>query len=370
METVAPEIIYYSRFVPSYNSGGGSRRLLQMLDLLTPLSFELVNEAPPKGTGSKGNKGFLARRVEAKSSSRFLEQWDASHRSYVGQLWNKANIWAAEQEKRVSSTVVMMDDPIYFLPLFRRAREESKSIIAVCHNLESLSPAQIAGGHQRLLLQEELDLLGQCDLVITISREETFLLQNLGISATYLPYFPPERVRARLADIRARRTETPKNHFLLLGTANNPATRQGMLAMIQAWEELGLGTEERQLLVAGYGTDRLQDHRALGVSCLGPLPDDELDLLLGSIKGCLCFQAQGAGALTRITEMLLAGVPVVANAHAARSYHNLPGIIEFSKLPALGEALDQVDAVEGKIPLPSAPEVANLRAGIRGLIRS
>ena len=40
----------------------------------------------------------------------------------------------------------------------------------------------------------------------------------------------------------------------------------------------------------------------------------------------LCFQPGATGALTRIPDLLLAGIPVIANSIAARSYYNLPGV--------------------------------------------
>ncbi len=367
MYSVDPEIVYYSRFLPTYQAGGGSRRLLQLLDLLSPMNLRLVNTLDSTKTGNRERKTFFAKRQEEKRKLQFLSHWDTAHRSYVEKLWNMATVWAAMHSDPMTLPPVVMDDPIYFLPLFEQLKEERRPIIAVCHNLESLSTAQVANSHQLNLLCKEIEVLGQCDLVITISREETFLLQNLGINAVYLPYYPPAKARDRLSAIRNLRKGTEKQHFLLLGTANNLATRQGMLTFIKAWEDLGLGSNDKQLLVAGYGTDKLERYRTEGVRYLGQLTDDGLDSLLQTIKCCICYQEQAAGALTRISEMLFAGIPIVANSHAARTYYNQYGVIEFSALSNLREALDESVDLEGHVPVQSSPNLSALRDQIRSL---
>jgi len=60
---------------------------------------------------------------------------------------------------------------------------------------------------------------------------------------------------------------------------------------------------------------------------------------MSSVKALLCYQNSGSGALTRICEMLIAGVPVIANSHAARSFYNKKGLIEFSVLEDIDSVL-------------------------------
>lgn len=367
MVATSTDIVYYSRFLPTYKAGGGSRRLLQLLDLLAPTNCRLLTTSDTKPSGKRTRDIFFTRRQTAKSKQRFVEQWDGRHRPYVGMLWDMASFWVDKWLEIETSSAVVMDDPIYFLPLFKKLKNEQIRIIAVCHNLESLSPDQVASGFQKNLLAEEIEVLSQCDLVITISREETFLLKNLGINTFFLPYFPPEAVRERMLNVRKIRLEATKKHFLLLGTAKNLATRQGMLTFIAAWRKMGIGSENRKLLVAGYGTEKLALSTSDNVRFLGQLSDEELDTELQTIKACLCYQAQAAGALTRISEMLFAGVPVVANSHAARTYHNQAGLVEYANFSELGSALEEVDALRGDIPTPSPPNHLALLDQVRSI---
>ena len=263
----------------------------------------------------------------------------------------------------------MPDDPIFFLPLFNRIREERKPIIAICHNIESLSSTQVAENRQGELLSHELQVLSECDLVVTISREETFLLENLGVRTFFFPYFPPKNIYDRLMRIRSGRAVAHVKDVLMVGTANNKATWQGMVQAIRNWQEQEIdATSGCKLLVAGYGTESLAAYAGKGVRFLGPLSDEDLDQLMLTVKACLCYQEQASGALTRIPEMLIAGIPVLANPHAARTYYNLKGVIEFSTFIHLKEALKAADRLAGNIPVPLAPDAGALQSIIRELI--
>ena len=63
---------------------------------------------------------------------------------------------------------------------------------------------------------------------------------------------------------------------------------------------------------------------------LGPLSNEAFDEQLASVGSIIIYQGKESGALTRINEALVAGVNVVANQYAARSYRNLDGVVEFA----------------------------------------
>jgi hypothetical protein len=67
--------------------------------------------------------------------------------------------------------------------------------------------------------------------------------------------------------------------------------------------------------------------------------------------------------------MLIAGVPVLANTHAARSYYNMKGVLEFRELDELSEALKQADQFDGDISLPQAPDCAALSLAIQRILQ-
>jgi hypothetical protein len=52
--------------------------------------------------------------------------------------------------------------------------------------------------------------------------------------------------------------------------------------------------------------------------------------------------------------MLIAGAPVIANAHAARSYHGNAGVIEFTGFEDIHEAMKRIAGLQIPIPDPRA----------------
>jgi hypothetical protein len=214
--------------------------------------------------------------------------------------------------------------------------------------------------YQEELFAYELGLLAQCRAAVTISSEEAFLLRNLGMTVEFLPYYPPSTIEEQLLAIRQRRTLTDKMDFILLGSACNPPTREGMTRFLAAWRTMG-GLPGERLYVVGYGTDMLRDASGIsGIEFRGAITDQELAELLGRVRGGIVYQEEGAGALTRIGEFLLAGVPVLANSHALRSYHNLAGVVEFTSLDALQPALTSFLSEVTVTPLPPQAASASL----------
>jgi hypothetical protein len=214
----------------------------------------------------------------------------------------------------------------------------------------------------RDFFNEELQLLARCRLVITVSREEDVLLNNLGIPSLFIPYFPGEPILQRLRAVRAARGNKAKHGFLAIGNAKNLQTRAGLADLGRFWQENRLDAAAGKLLLGGFKSAEFFSPGQFGpgVELLGTLENDRLAQILSRIKACICYQESGSGALTRICEMLVAGVPVLANTHAARSYYNMNGVIEFGELAELAEAVKGIDFLEGTIPMPQAPDAAIL----------
>jgi hypothetical protein len=364
------DIIYFSRFLPSIERGGGSRRLLQVCQVLKGMNadWELVSTQRQDRLSEEA-----IRRIEKSLPGQCRKTcrcWSEKRRTAACRLGEISREWSRQAGKENSRLkMAIMDDPIYFIPLFEKLKRLAIPLIGICHNLESLAPEQVASDPRRLLFQREIALLAQCRLVITISREETFLLHNLGIPALFFPYHPVESILNRLLRVREQRKRTDKEGILLLGNVLNLQTRQGMEKMIDFWEASELFREHGKLLVAGYGTENhLRNSGSRAIEFLGALADVELDSRLTRIKACLCFQEKGAGALTRIGEMLIANVPVLANSHAARSYCNRKGVIGFHDVKDLAGALHQAEKWNEEIPLPLAPETSGLMAKMKKII--
>ena len=219
-------------------------------------------------------------------------------------------------------------------------------VIGMPHNIESLVRSKSVGS-----LGAEVTNLKHCDSVFAISKEDTWLLRLFGLNAHYLPYYPPEEAESFMLSIRQKRESREARHgkvFALLGSATNIPTRSGMQSLVDfaAPRELSF-----DLLVAGFGTESLRQVSHPQISFLGTLSNEDLESVLVKIDGMIIYQPPTTGALTRIPEMLIAGIPVFANFDAARNYHNVDGVHVYSSMDELFSELEGFN--------PSMPDLFN-----------
>lgn len=366
--------VYFSRFMPHHEHGGGSRRLLQIHEILKMIfpGLQLISS-------SRGDRiPRLVRDEIVETSNRkflfaptgllqVLRKWSLDKQRMAYRLQKFSKIWAASIQDFPALDFAIMEDPIYFPPLFKKIRRLRIPVIAVCQNLETLSSDRSNIKRSLKLFREEMGILSQCRLVIVVSREEEVILKNLGIRSLYIPFYPVEPILSRLLALRENRKHTTKDGILMTGSAKNLPTRQGLEQAAHYWRQNHLEKTVGKLIIGGRKSEIYFDPQPYGdsVDFRGTLTDQEIDDLLSRIKDFLCYQENGAGVLTRICEMLIAGIPVVANSHAARSYYNIKGVIEFQELAGLGEALKQLDALDGNIPIPLAPDIVHLSREIQ-----
>jgi len=233
------------------------------------------------------------------------------------------------------------------------ARRLGCRLLAVPENLESLVPGQMdpyTDEKGLASLRRELALMARADAVFTISREEEWLLRTLGIEASWLPYFPAGQFEKELLKVREARKSAARTRFLLLGSAVNPPTRSGLVRLLADLHEFR-GRMPFAVDIAGTGTEDLASqvtHPDFTVH--GAVSPEKLDALLTSARAAIIHQAPSSGALTRIPELLLAGIPVLANENACRSYWNYPGLYPYADRAGL-QALMTSDQ-----PEPAPPE--------------
>ena len=302
-------------------SDGGSKRSVQIRELLKRNSIAFIDDpfTLPKNA-SRLQLAKLALRAisfihrhypnRIKSLSRYihLTKYYALRIPIVLDKYKDQNVdflWENTNDR----------DMLYLL------KATGHKVIGMPHNLESLVFSKSVEA-----LEEEIDYLRHCDVVFAISKEETWLLRLLGLNAYYLPYYPPKDVESFLNSIRSKRelkAPNSRKSFLLLGSATNTPTRIGMQALIDY-----VSTQELtyNLLVAGYGTESLNKVTNKSISFLGALSNEELEKMLIETDGVIIFQPPTTGALTRIPEMLTAGVPVYVNFDGARNYLGNEGI--------------------------------------------
>lgn len=370
--------IYFSRFLPTTEMGGGARRMVQIHEMLKSVvpEVQLISNARGDHIPKKIRKKIkaMSHRKDFFAPPRLswsLRKWSEEHRDMVYRLRKFSRIWVDSIKELPEMDMAIMDDPIYFLPLFKKLRRLHIPVIAVCHNVETLAANQVKKKWAMNLFKKELDILSQCRLVITISREENFLLNNLGIPTLYIPYYPVEPIRGRLLAVREQRKNNLKGGILMVGTTKNLPTRDGVMRAAAYWHENHLDSSAGKLIIGGYQSEKYFDPRPFGdpVDFRGTLSNEEIDILLSRVKAFLCYQESGSGALTRICEMLIAGVPVLANSYAARSYYNMKGVIEFRELDNLGEALKQIDKCDDEIPVPQPPDISSLALEMQKILQ-
>lgn len=215
-------------------------------------------------------------------------------------------------------------------------------IIGLPHNLESLVPTQRDNVTHKCApywLYEEIERYKMCDEVYCISKEETWLLQLFGVNAKYYPYYPPKEIEQELLAIKEKRAtyKSKGKHYLLLGSATNPPTRMGMQNIIDCFEQLG--DVNYTIHVAGFRTETLSVPADSKIVNHGTVSNEELERLLIQTDGLIIYQPTTSGALTRIAECRVAGIPVYANFGAARDYYNLPDVHVYANMEELKEIL-------------------------------
>jgi hypothetical protein len=225
--------------------------------------------------------------------------------------------------------------------------------IACTHNLEAFDTAapltHDSSRVARLVALEfaaEYVALAKCAARLCISRTETSLLGGLGAPSLWYPYLPVGDLRTHLHAIRTRRAGAMPEAglLLLLGTALHRTTRWCFQWFLDHVASHGLppGTH---LAVAGAGTETLKlNGRAVDHTSLrGWLSDSDLADLLSRVACVLVPQRVGFGAVTRLPELSLADVPVIASNHIAHTLDVPPGISTVS------DSWDEWDSTVGHL---------------------
>lgn len=378
-----PECLAFSRFSGDAWGDGGQRRSVQMRRLLAAYAPRFENMAWER-SGSRGwrlddwcdhwlgdwnswSYGLLRMRVMTGPD---FFWWSPLRRRFIWLSRCAAKHHAARIPPARPGDVAIVDDPLFFVPLVRALKRRGWPVIALAQNLESLSRWQVTARGQGPLLNLELKTLAACALTITVSRDENVLLRNLGINTFFVPYHPPAEVVAWLMGIRAARAAGGQAATLLLGSGGNLSTLQGMAAVIRLWITESLARRWGPLRVAGFGTEALREaagNATDAVQVLGSLSQEAMEAELIRARACICHQEEGAGALTRITDLLMAGVPVVGSEHALRSYHHIQGSVAYALLAGLPTALERVDSGRPPPP-PEAPDAAQVQALVKAIV--
>ncbi|GAC1309827.1 MAG: hypothetical protein NVSMB24_25950 [Mucilaginibacter sp.] len=351
-----PGSIYtHSHFEPDEFSNGGCKRTAQIRDILNKnnIPFTVADFEPyrpkPRSLSSyiKGlihNKKITTDVRNDVTTGKFLKSFEQLVKiEEPGQF-----IWES-----VSS---------YHLMLAGVLHSHKIPFIALPHNIESLVAGNASfksGLNAPQWFAEELKYLSYSKKVFTISTEEQWLLSLYGIDADYLPYYPTDKVQKYLLSIRKEREQQGKRgvgkKFLLLGTFYNRPTMQGYMDLLKYVSNF----KEIEINVAGFGSECLKYMNSSNIKIWGSVDNELLKRILIDNDAVILHQQPTTGALTKIPELLMAGMPVIANQTASRSFYGVEGINTYFNYHELSKLIDSL--VLSPPPIPQPPVLAEKR---------
>lgn len=347
----ATSLLRWTRFASDAHGTGPEKRSAQVLSLCNAAGFTLNDMQPPSSSSRLGSwtEGFKMRARFGSLAS--VDRAGAGLLGYRARFYRDA--LAAHKGARV-----LIWETTYDTLLPTLAKEAGYKVIAMPHNLEALVSEQVfadAAYDPFADLGAEVNRLGLADAVFTISKEERWFLEARGIAPYYLPFFPDASLAVECNRIRDKRVALADANghvagpLLLVGSAFNPATAKGMQEQLR-W--LATGPQPRGgIVVVGPKTDEvLAAQKAPGVTILGGVSRARLVELLETSSALLIHTYGGAGAVTRIPETLLSGLPIIANPNAARDQYDTTGVYLY-ETPEEFSAL-----VQRALPIP--PELA------------
>jgi len=337
-------VIRYTKFPDNPYGDGGARRSSQIRELWQSRGVELEEEkfVLPKNYSVLQAINWVIRALVFISKYIGWKRICGIKNKYKALLSVALRIPLTLDKYEGHNIVFLWENTMDYFTMILMKQVGAK-IIAYPHNLESLVPTQVDYYSKKVSpywLYDEVSLYQLCDEVYCISKEETWLLQLFGVNAKYFPYYPPKVVETELIKIKNSREHRMSNKskmFLILGSATNPPTKLGMQALLQYFSQKNNLPYEVHL--AGYQTEMFSTFISPSIILHGTMSKEDLDNLLMSVDGLIINQATTSGALTRIVENRIAGIPIYANFGAARDFYNLADVQVYSTFDELNEML-------------------------------
>ena len=359
---------YFSRPPNDKNIGGGGKRVHQIFTEFSKIVSCEVQASKDFYSKIKSNNLSM---TFAALKNRHFKYWTKGFRKVYLDRYNIGKYWVKHIDNYNIGKFVIIDDPIYFLPLIDYFHKEKIPIIGHLHNIESLVPSQGIEKYKHQLLQEEIKALKKCKGLLTISREDELLLNNFEVeNILTLNYSPSESEKNRLELIRDKRRASKKDGFLILGHMGNPPTKEGAIKLLSQLSKLKQAHRVNfPITVAGFQANNIRNGLAdKEIIIKSDISNNELDELLISTNAVICYQTQATGALTKIPELLLAGVPVIGNNVALRNYYGSMGTFQFKYFKEILQLIPSINKInlEGFIS-PTSTNRPNLHSYLKNL---
>ncbi len=319
-------IIYKPMFKPDAFGHGGEKRSAQVSELLQPLQPQLYGDIRlhHKPSLYKSLKQFVSLLKSVQS---------ADHVPFKNTIGNLRKFYGAFTIISTLRPAVVVLENTTLLDYFvvEAAFFCNVAVCIIPHNIEALVAGQrspFSGKHSPHWLHEELAMLKRASCVFAISAYDHWLHCCHSINSTMLPYLPPQAAYNKLLQIRKKRqTNGGQNMVLIIGTVKNQPTRRGLQQLVDFLET---ANSAHQYVLAGYDVEKHFDAAKYNnITIKGTVSDAEMEELQVNCK-CLLIQHQpSSGALTRVTEALIAGVPVIGNFFAVKDVAGKTGVAVF-----------------------------------------
>ena len=341
------KVVRYTKFPNNPHGDGGSKRSAQIEEYWRTKDIEFVDEKfeLPKQYSVWQALKWICRAIRFIGQNVGWSTYPSLKDKYKAILAYALRI-PVIYDKYKGQNVTFLWENTNDVPALYLMKAAGAKIIGYPHNLESLVPTQadpITHKEAPYWLYEEIERLKLCDEVWAICKEEAWLLQVFGVNAIYYPYYPPRVVEQELLEIkrlRQQRNPNPVKQYLILGSATNPPTRMGMQNLIDYFSQHK--NADYSIHVAGYRTETLNIPSSSTIINHGTVSLDVLRELTIATDGIIIYQPATSGALTRIVENRVAGIPIYANFGAARDYHNLPDVHVYAGMEELDMMLNSV----------------------------
>lgn len=350
--------LHYGRFLNAEARHGGTRRSQQLREILEQNGVKVVNLA----LESEGRRTRLARALGMARGVRVSPLGEMASVRRPSGLYHRAMADLSLRSAPPGLPVVWEGGPGETFYGGWAAQKHGHRVVAAPQNFDSLTPGMASawtGRQSPDWLGEELSELRHADAIFVLSSHDRWLLSLYDLHADVLPYYPPADVRDHLLDLRRERSARLdiRTSVLALGTMGSEPTARGfrdLLGLIEGSSQLQ--STAASIVVAGYGTELLRSaFQRSGARVVGTVSESDLDSLQRDARALLVHYVPAPGALTRIPEALLAGIPVVANRHAARGYESMSGVHVYETPDELAELL-AADLPAPEIPAPPAAE--------------
>lgn len=336
-------IIYrYSQFKSKYDGHGGEKRTYQLEELFVNNNID-IKDIEKNNKFRERNNRFL--RIYSTYQLLKLLGIKTRNKTHFKNLHTQITQAKSICRNYPPDTIFLYEhsrDINWFFPIV--AKKYGHKVIAAPHNLETLVPNQKSSLSNKPSPEgffEEMKIFSYCDIVLTISKEENWLLQLFNANSIYFPYNPPKIEAKQLEQIKKLRSlkRTKPYKLLILGSYSNPPTRKGMDILMH--EFCKNQYSNFKISFAGYFTEQLAiPDNCTNINVEGSIRVEDLYNLYRKVDAVIINQANSTGALTKIPELLLAGIPIVANTASLRNYYNINGITLYNDINELGEILN------------------------------